>query len=35
VRADNLSPGKARILLGLALTVTQDTTELQRLFDMH
>jgi L-asparaginase len=35
VRADNLSPHKARILLGLALTATRGLAELQELFDTH
>ncbi len=35
VRADNLPPHKARILLGLALSRTQDPPELQTLFDTH
>jgi L-asparaginase len=35
VRADNLTPSKARILLGLALTITTETTKLQELFDTH
>jgi L-asparaginase len=30
--ADNLNPQKARILLGLALTVTSDPTEIERIF---
>ncbi len=33
VLADNLSPPKARILLMLALTVTQDTAAIQDMFD--
>ena len=33
VLADNLSPQKARILLMLALTTTQDPADLQRYFD--
>jgi len=33
VLADNLSPQKARILLMLALTRTQDPKELQQYFD--
>jgi L-asparaginase len=33
IRADNLSPQKARVLLMLALTRTRDSTELQRYFD--
>ena len=33
VEADNLSPQKARVLLMLAMTRTQDSTELQRYFD--
>ncbi|HEY9569021.1 MAG TPA: asparaginase, partial [Thalassobaculum sp.] len=32
VAADNLNPQKARILLMLALTVTQDTKEIERIF---
>ena len=32
VNADNLNPQKARILLMLGLTVTQDTAELNRIF---
>jgi L-asparaginase len=30
--ADNLSPQKARILLALALTVTDDPAEIERIF---
>ncbi|MBX6744368.1 MAG: asparaginase, partial [Acetobacteraceae bacterium] len=30
--ADNLTPQKARILLALALTVTQDPAEIERIF---
>ena len=30
--ADNLAPKKARILLMLALTVTNDPAEIQRMF---
>ena len=30
--ADNLNPQKARILLALALTVTQDPDEIVRMF---
>lgn len=33
--ADNLTPQKARILLALALTVTQDPAEIMQLFDTH
>ena len=33
VEADNLSPQKARVLLMLAMTRTEDPTELQRYFD--
>ena len=33
IRADNLSPQKARVLLMLALTRTSSSTELQRYFD--
>ncbi len=33
VTADNLQPWKARVLLALALTVTQDPDAIQRLFD--
>ena len=33
VEADNLSPQKARVLLMLAMTRTEDSTELQRYFD--
>ncbi|MBM3940992.1 MAG: asparaginase [SAR202 cluster bacterium] len=32
---DNLLPGKARILLMLALTVTNDHAEIQRMFDVY
>ncbi|MGH2455052.1 MAG: asparaginase [Candidatus Limnocylindria bacterium] len=35
VRGDNLTPQKARILLGLGLTLTRRRTELQELFDTH
>lgn len=35
VLADNLTPQKARILLMLALTVTDDRAELQRMFDEY
>ena len=35
VAADNLSPKKARILLMLALTVTKDRDEIQRMFDTY
>jgi L-asparaginase len=30
--ADNLTPQKARILLAMALTVTQDSAEIARIF---
>jgi len=33
VRADNLNPWKARILLLLAMTKTKDPEELQKYFD--
>ena len=33
--ADNLNPQKARLLLALALSVTQDGDEIARLFDTH
>jgi L-asparaginase len=32
IAADNLTPQKARILLGLALTRTKDRTEIERIF---
>lgn len=35
IRADNLNPQKARILLALALTKTQDSDEIQRIFDQY
>ena len=35
VTADNLSPQKARILLMLGLTVTEDPREIQRMFDEY
>jgi L-asparaginase len=35
VAADNLPPWKARILLALGLTITDDPDELQRMFDMY
>ena len=35
VAADNLSPHKARILLQLALTKTNDPEEIQRIFDAY
>jgi L-asparaginase len=35
VAADNLSPQKARILLMLGLTKTQNTKDLQRMFMMY
>lgn len=35
ISADTLSPQKARVLLSLALTVTQDIAELQRFFDLY
>jgi L-asparaginase len=33
IAADNLQPWKARVLLALALTVTRDQAEIQRLFE--
>jgi L-asparaginase len=33
--ADNLNPQKARILLALALTVTRDTQEIERIFQIY
>jgi L-asparaginase len=33
--ADNLQPWKARILLALGLTKTQDIVEIQRMFDTY
>lgn len=35
IAAGDLQPWKARLLLALALTVTQDPGEIQRLFDTH
>lgn len=35
VAADNLNPQKARVLLQLALTLTNDPAELQRFFDTY
>ncbi len=35
VTADNLNPGKACILLQLALTQTSDPEEIQRIFDEY
>ena len=35
VLADNLTPQKARVLLILALTKTQDRGEIQRMFDEY
>jgi L-asparaginase len=35
LQADNLNPQKARVLLGLALAVTQDPEHLQRIFDQY
>ena len=35
VAADNLVPWKARLLLSLALTVTRDSDEIQRMFDTY
>lgn len=35
LRADNLNPQKARILLALALTKTTDSKEIQRMFDQY
>ena len=35
IAGDNLSPKKARILLMLALTVTKDRDEIQRMFDTY
>jgi len=35
IRADNLNPQKARILLALALTKTKDSAEIQRMFDQY
>ena len=35
VLADNLPPQKARVLLMLALTKTDDRAELQRMFDEY
>ncbi|MEM7408385.1 MAG: asparaginase [Pseudomonadota bacterium] len=35
VTADNLTPQKSRVLLMLALTVTRDRAEIQRMFDTY
>ncbi len=35
VAADNLNPQKARILLMLALTKSQDIGEIRRIFDTY
>lgn len=35
IRADNLTPQKARLLLSLGLTVTSDRDELQRIFSTY
>ena len=35
VLADNLPPQKARVLLTVALTKTDDPVELQRIFDQY
>ncbi len=35
IAADNLQPWKAKVLLALALTVTDDPDELQRMFDEY
>lgn len=35
VAGDNLQPWKARILMSLALTRTQDPTDIQRMFDIY
>jgi len=35
VAADNLQPWKARLLLALALTRTNDADEIQRMFDTY
>jgi L-asparaginase len=35
VAGDNLSPQKARILLQLALTITNDVEKIQRLFELY
>ncbi len=35
VASDNLQPWKARLLLALALTVTNDPNEIQRMFDTY
>jgi len=35
VASDNLQPWKARVLLALALTVTNDPDEIQRMFDTY
>jgi len=34
VAGDNLQPWKARLLLSLALTKTNNADEIQRMFDM-
>jgi L-asparaginase/Glu-tRNA(Gln) amidotransferase subunit D len=35
VAADNLTPQKARVLTMLALTVTGDVAQIQRMFDEY
>ena len=35
VTADNLQPWKARVLLALALSVTEDPDAIQRMFDTY
>ena len=35
LRADNLTPQKARILLGLALAQTSDPAQIQAMFDTY
>jgi L-asparaginase len=35
IQADNLTPQKARILLAMALTLTEDRSEIQRMFDTY
>jgi len=35
VAADNLNPQKARVLVMLALTVTDDVARIQRMFDTY
>jgi L-asparaginase len=35
VAGDNLQPWKARLLLSLALTKTNNADEIQRMFDMY